>query len=287
MPTIVRKPFRPEFPNDPGINLPAFGSIFRGFKTMPESANSATPQKAGFWPCLRRWCWRGMALFCGFWLFYGCFLLLGFVPINRDYQLPPEEDRVRIFIRSSDIHTDFVLPIVSEDPEIDWSRLFPRKHFRAKLRGVKYVSIGWGSRGFFVETKTWADLKLKTLLVTLFTPSESVLHVEYLWDFAPGPNMHEVLVTRSQYQELAAFIQSTVGETDESGAAVLATEVSYGNYDRFYLSHGRYHIFNTCNQWTGRGLARAGVPTGIWTPLVAHVRWHLPRTPSPAGRGPG
>ena len=58
---------------------------------------------------------------------------------------------------------------------------------------------------------------------------------------------------------------------------MLATEVSYGNHDRFYLSRGRYHLFNTCNQWTGRGLARAGVPTGIWTPLVGHVRWHLPK----------
>jgi uncharacterized protein (TIGR02117 family) len=254
---------------------------------MPEIAQTTAKSKVRTWPRLRWWLWRGICSFVAFLLFYGCFLLLGFVPAGGDYQLPPEDDRVRIFIRSSDIHTDFVLPIESLETGVDWNGLFPPQHFRAPLRGAKYVSIGWGSRSFFVETKTWADLKIKTLLVALFTPSESVLHVEYLWDFLPGPGMDEVLISRKQYQELAKFVHSTIGETDESGAAVLATEVSYDNYDRFYLSRGRYHLFNTCNQWTGRGLARAGVPTGIWTPLVAHVRWHLPKTPSPSGRGPG
>ena len=226
---------------------------------------------------MRHWLWRGVYAFVLFWLAYACFLLLGFIPVNRGYTLPPEDDRVRIFIRSSDIHTDFVMPIELSDPAVDWSKLFPTRHFPKPLAGAKYVAVGWGSRGFYVETPTWADLKVRTLLTALFTPSESVLHVEYLWDARPGPTMDEVLITREQYRELAAFVQSTIGETDETGAAVLATNVSYHDYDRFYLSSGRYHMFNTCNQWTGRGLARAGVPTGIWTPYVIHVRCQLPK----------
>ena len=247
---------------------------------MPESAETPEKTKVSIWSRLRRWVWRGFYAFALFWLVYGCFLLLGFIPVNRGYQVPPEEDRVRVFIRSSDIHTDFVMPISSSESGVDWGGLFPPEHFRAPLRGAKYVSVGWGSRGFYVETKTWADLKIGALLTALFTPCDSVLHVEYLWDVAPGPTMQEVLITRQQYQELAAFMKSTIGETDENGAAVLATEVSYSDYDRFYLSRGRYHMFNTCNQWTGRGLSRAGVPTGIWTPLVMHVRCQLPKVES-------
>ncbi len=245
---------------------------------MPVITKKSQPN---LWSRLRRWLWRGLCGFALFWLTYGCFLLLGFIPVNRGYQVPHEDDRVRIFIRSSDIHTDFVMPISSAESGVDWSGMFPPHHFRAPLRGAKFVAVGWGSRGFFVETKTWADLRISMLLRTLFTPSESVLHVEYLGDVAPGPAMNEVLLTRHQYQELAAFVQSTIREQDASGAAVLATEVSYSDYDRFYLACGRYHLFNTCNQWTGRGLYRAGVPTGLWTPLVVHVRWHLLRTPSP------
>jgi uncharacterized protein (TIGR02117 family) len=230
-----------------------------------------------WWPRLRRWLGRTALLFALFWLVYGCFLLLGFVPVNRGYQVPPAEDRVRIFIRSSDIHTDFVLPISATDAAIDWSQRFPPRHLKAPFPNAKYVAIGWGSRSFYVETPTWADLKISTLFTTLFTPSESVLHVEYLGNVTSGPTMHEVLLSRQQYEELAAFVNSTIGEADETGAARLATEVSYSDYDRFYLAHGRYHMFNTCNQWTGRGLSRAGVPTGIWTPLVMHVRFWLPK----------
>jgi len=246
-------------------------------------ANTAQPSKTRrttIWSCFRRWLWRAVAAFALFWLFYASFLLLGFIPINRTYQVPPEDDRVRIFIRSSDIHTDFVMPISSSG--VDWSETFPVRHFPSPPTGAKYVSVGWGSRGFYMETPTWADLKIGTLLTALFTPSESVLHVEYLWDFTPQPSLEEVQLTREQYRELVAFVQSTIGETDDSGAAVLATDVSYNDFDRFYLARGRYHMFNTCNQWTGRGLSRAGVPTGIWTPLVLHVRWHLPKRNQPA-----
>jgi uncharacterized protein (TIGR02117 family) len=244
---------------------------------MPVQAKATANIKTSFWSRLRLWLWRGLCAFGLFWLAYACFLLLGFVPVNRGYQVPPEDDRVRIFIRLSDIHTDFVMPISLEGTDIDWGGLFPSRHFHAPLSGAKFVAVGWGSRGFYVDTKTWADLKIGTLLTALFTPSEAVLHVEYLWDFDPGPGMDEVLLTKEQYRELAAFVQSTIGETDANGAAMLATEVSYNDYDRFYLARGRYHMFNTCNQWTGRGLHRTGVPTGLWTPLVVHVRCQLPK----------
>lgn len=243
---------------------------------MFEKANTKKASRS-FCSRLRRWMWRGLCAFLLFWLAYACFLLLGFIPVNRGYQLPPEDDRVRIFIRSSDIHTDFVMPISSTDPAIDWGKLFPPRHFRGPLRGAKYVAVGWGNRGFYVETPTRAEVKASTVLKALFTPSESVLHVECLWDLMPGPTIQEVLITREQYRVLTDFVRSTVGETDETGAAVLATDVSYSDYDCFYTSRGCYHMFNTCNQWTGRGLHRAGVPTGIWTPMVVHVRCQLPK----------
>lgn len=245
---------------------------------MPVTSKSTPLVKQSPWSGLLRWMRRAVYALALFWLAYAGFLLLGFVPVNRGYTLPPDDDRVRIFIRSSDIHTDFVMPILLADPAVDWSKLFPEHHFPKRLAGAQHVAVGWGSRAFYVETPTWADLRIATLLEALFTPSESVLHVEYLPDVMPSPTMDEVLITREQYRELAAFVRSTLGETDENGAAVLATEISYGNYDRFYLSRGRYHLFNTCNQWTGRGLSQAGVPTGIWTPLVIHVRCHLPKS---------
>jgi hypothetical protein len=90
--------------------------------------------------------------------------------------------------------------------------------------------------------------------------------------------MQEVFVTRAQYAELVRFVRSSVGDCDEGGCAKTASEVTYGPGDRFYVSSGRYHCFNTCNQWTGRGLARAGLPVGIWTPLKQQVLCWLPES---------
>jgi uncharacterized protein (TIGR02117 family) len=143
------------------------------------------------------------------------------------------------------------------------------------------VAVGWGDRGFYLETPRWADLKASTVFRALFVPSESVLHVEYLTDPISGQYIHEVLVTRHQYQRIVEFVRATVGAVDEQGAAELASEVTYGPLDRFYRARGSYHLFNSCNQWTGRGLARAGVPVGIWTPLKIHVLWWLPRPATP------
>lgn len=223
-----------------------------------------------------RWLRRLLLAIAGFALFYGCFLLLGFVPVNRGYSLPPVDNRVRLFIHSSDIHTDILMPVTHEELGIDWRGLFPPDHFSANVSGCKYVAVGWGARSFYIETPTWSDLKLTTALRVLCLPSQAVLHAEYLVDAAPDAATREVLVTREQYRELADFVRASVAGTDEQGAARSASDFSYGPGDHFYLATGSYHMFNTCNQWTGRGLKQAGVPTGIWTPLRAHVLCWLP-----------
>jgi uncharacterized protein (TIGR02117 family) len=88
--------------------------------------------------------------------------------------------------------------------------------------------------------------------------------------------LHEVYISQRQYQELAEYVESSLTECDHQGCATTVSEITYGAADRFYVSNGRYHCFNTCNQWTGRGLKSAGVPTGIWTPLKPQVLYWLP-----------
>jgi uncharacterized protein (TIGR02117 family) len=239
---------------------------------------STTTTVVSRWPLVKCWVSR-CALAVGSLVgIYAAFLLLGFIPINGGYRVPPASDRVRIFIRSNEIHTDIVLPTVHEELGIDWRKRFPPRHFSASVAESPYVAVGWGNRRFFVETPTWADLKVSSVLGALFWPSESVLHVEYLPAAAPEHLPHAVDITKRQYQELVRFVESSLAGSNEVGCARIASDVTYGPADRFYVSAGRYHCFNTCNQWTGRGLARAGVPVGIWTPLKPQVLCWLPES---------
>lgn len=205
--------------------------------------------------------------------FYAAFLALGFVPVNRSCA-PPAEDYMVIFVRSNEVHTDLVLPVKTAG--VDWRELFPAEQFQSNVSAAKYIAFGWGNRKFYVDTPTWAEFRFTTACGALFWPSEAVLHVEYLGDASAGECLREVRLTREQYQRLADFVRSTVGGLDERGYASLASDSGYGSADRFYTATGRYHCFNTCNQWTGRGLARAGVPVGIWTPLRPQVLCWLP-----------
>jgi uncharacterized protein (TIGR02117 family) len=225
---------------------------------------------------LRRYARRAVVAIGAAFVAYGLFLLLGFVPGRWSYTPPDESEAVLIYVRSNEIHTDLVLPAREGETQIDWHKTFPPADFLRDVRRDEWVSIGWGSRQFYVETPTWAEFKLATAAGALFWPSESVLHVEYLPYAAPDANMRPVLISREQYRALADFVQASVSKRSDGGAAMPATAVTYGSSDRFYASSGRYHAFNTCNQWTGRGLARAGVPVGIWTPLKAHVYCWLP-----------
>jgi uncharacterized protein (TIGR02117 family) len=239
-------------------------------------AANESPSRPVHPPLLRRWLRRGIQIVAAAATLYGCFLLLGFVPLNWPAPPPPADDYVTIFVRSNEIHTDLVLPVACDDPAIDWHRRFQPQHFSRDVQHDRFVAVGWGNRAFYVETPTWADFKLTKATAALFWPSETVLHVEYLYDAAAGDDFHEVRLTREQYADLARFVESSIASPAADGAAEPATTVTYGTSDRFYVATGRYHLFNTCNKWTGRGLARAGAPVGIWTPLKPHVLCWLP-----------
>lgn len=232
------------------------------------SSSPTSPRRSRFRQALR-WSLRGVGVFL---LVYVGFLLLGFVP-NGSGRSADDADTVRIFIRSNEVHTDLVLPTVSQ--EVDWRELFPPHHFRGSVADSPNIVIGWGDEGFFVHTRTWNDFQLTTALDALLLPSEGVLHVEYVGQMTPSETIREVIVDRQQYESIVRFVIASVRATDAQGSAVLATDRSYHAYDRFYQATGRYHLFNTSNQWTGRCLAQAELTTGIWTPLPQQVTYWL------------
>jgi uncharacterized protein (TIGR02117 family) len=224
----------------------------------------ATPSRYQRW---RRIAVRGFAALIAV---YCVFLLSGFIPVNGGFVSPSADDGVRIFIRTNEIHTDLVLPANESATQIDWQTAFPPDHFRGDVAQARFISIGWGNRAFYVDTPRWSDARLSTAVGAVF-PSDTVLHVEYLADVGPNEYFRELRVSHEQYRQLANFIRESIAERDEQGHAALATRSSYNHADRFYLATGSYHAFNNCNQWTGRGLQRAGVKTGIWTPLKQQV----------------
>lgn len=205
-------------------------------------------------------------------LAYASLIVIGLIPVNRDFV--PASDGIEIFVTSNAVHAELILPI--QNSVINWSEQFSKSHFKQNVSSATHVAIGWGDKGFFLETETWDDLKLSTAANALWLPSSTCLHVTMKSAVGSGPNCRAVSLSETQYQNLAAFINNSF-QRNELGQVIVVEGESYGGNDAFYESPGTYHMLNTCNSWVGRGLKEAGVCVGWMTSLPKTVFLYLPK----------
>ena len=210
-------------------------------------------------------------------LLYLVLALVGaWIPDNGDFV--PKPNGIEIYIYSGDIHSDIILPLVNEQK--DWRENFPLSSFESDRTDFTHVSIGWGSREFYLETPTWNDLELSTALSALFTPSESVMHVEMV-HLSPviSSSMMKTKISKEQYLQLVQYVQSSFDQSGGSASSnqkpVQIEDAGYSDRDNFYPAVGSYHLFRTCNCWAGDALRATGVKVGKFTPLPKTVFWHL------------
>jgi uncharacterized protein (TIGR02117 family) len=198
-------------------------------------------------------------------------VLVGLIPVNNDFA--PVADGVEVTVTSTEIHGDLVLPLHNET--MDWRPLLPASDFAGDVGRATRVAFGWGNKEFYVDTRTYDDLKAGTVVRALFWPSPTCMHVE-MWDDAdPRPGARTVRVSHEQYRRLVEHVLGTF-RRDEDGRFLPIKGGAYGANDAFYHATGSYHAFNTCNCWVGRGLKAAGVRTGWFTPLPKTVSIYMP-----------
>ena len=125
--------------------------------------------------------------------------LMPFVKLTHIIQ--PEKNEIELFVQSNGIHTDFVLPVESE--LLNWNHLLPCSDFELVDTTFKYIAIGWGDKGFFLDTPTWSDLKFSTAFNAAFGLGSTAMHISYKRN---EPQQCEsckmIVVSKKQYQQL-------------------------------------------------------------------------------------
>ncbi|MEK6238102.1 MAG: TIGR02117 family protein [Planctomycetales bacterium] len=209
-------------------------------------------------------------------ILYAACCLIGMVPVNRSFR--QAEQGVEVFVVSNGVHTEFILP--AEHDVVDWRTQFPASDFQDEHPLGSHVSFGWGDRGFFIDTPSWSDLELITALQAMFVPSESVLRVGWTHRPSESDQCRCLTLTEEQYERLTEFIrdefQRDAFQHGQEATAQVIPGARFSRRDAFYKARSSYHLFNTCNAWTGRGLKQTGVTTGLWTPFSSMVLYHLP-----------
>lgn len=181
----------------------------------------------------------------------------GAVPVNPGWR--EAERGVMIWVVSNGWHSGLVLP--ARTRHADWTGLVHASHLGDPARAGRYLWFGWGERDFYLKTPTWAEVSPRTVARAAIGSPDTLMHVDHLE--VPPESGRPVRLSPREYRRLVRGVRGSFAP----GAPI----AGYGPADAFYPARGRYDLVRTCNWWTGRMLAAAGVRVGAWTPFSATV----------------
>ncbi|MBM3558475.1 MAG: DUF2459 domain-containing protein [Alphaproteobacteria bacterium] len=128
----------------------------------------------------------------------------------------------------------------------------------ADFPDAPWLEVGWGDRDFY-------QTREKTLAITLaaaLLPTPATIHMAGLrgppQSVFPVAEVVTLQLAPAAFVRLVAYIDAAF---DRGGAArVAANAPGLYNFSLFYPAMGTFHLLNTCNVWTARALAAAGLP---------------------------
>ncbi|MFP4564391.1 MAG: DUF2459 domain-containing protein [Spirochaetia bacterium] len=203
-------------------------------------------------------------------------IFLTVVPVNLSYN-PPEEGTTA-YVISNDVHTSICLPVRTK--YTDWLEFINLPEERFEGTADLYAFFGWGDREFFVRTPTWADLTLNTALESLFWPTDGTMLLSFFrGPFEENRLQAKLILSDEELRTIEGYIKESFLLSTDGEPIELSVEEEilrkWGRNEFFYLARYHYHLFFTCNNWTNRGLKRAGIRTSLWAPFERSVLWHL------------
>ena len=209
----------------------------------------------------------------GLLLFIGVYLLAAY-GLSRIsvHEAAAAQNGIPVYILTNGVHTDLVLPIRTE--QIDWSREIRFDHTLGKDTAMQYVALGWGDKGFYLETPTWAELKFTTAFKAAFALSTSAIHATFYRELKEGPDCVKLQLSAEDYARLVTFVRNSFTPGPDGHFIPIATSAVYGKNDTFYEARGSYSLFRTCNTWANDGLKSCGQKACLWTAFDTGIFYH-------------
>lgn len=204
----------------------------------------------------------------GFVLCYFCFATISSKwPINAEST--SQNKVIQLYILSNGVHTDLVMPVHSEWH--NWETEFPYSNTLSRDTSFNYIGVGWGDKGFYLNTPTWGDLTAKVAFNAMFGLSTTAIHATFHDTLETGENCKAIYLTEPQYHKLIEYIQQSLQYSTTQKTVFIKTDAVYGKNDAFYEAKGSYHLFHTCNTWTNSALKVAGQKACLWTPFQSGI----------------
>lgn len=131
----------------------------------------------------------------------------------------------------------------------------------ADFPDAPYIEFGWGDAEYYPAR----DPGLGAALGAIFTPSPAVMHVAGLPAHPAEVFPAAERIALALPPEAVSALVARIGASFDRAGAGRAAPSAPGLYrfSLFYPATGRFHGFNTCNTWTARMLAGAGLPVVV------------------------
>ncbi len=197
----------------------------------------------------------GAVLACLVAVYFLAALIGGLVP-GRAVPTVGSETR-QIVLVNGPIHYDILIPIDVARRDMGW---LAAQGLALDHTDVRWLLVGWGARDFYTATGTYGDVSLRAIWRGV-TGDSSVMRVSVVG--AIDDHWPRLALDAVQMRRLTTAV--TANFAGGASAAPL-DHPGFSDFDRFFPSEGRFHLFNTCNVWVGDTLRSAGLRFGLWTP---------------------
>ena len=151
---------------------------------------------------------------------------------------------------------------------------------KTRFPAANWLELGWGDAGFYQAD----EISTAITLDALFWPDPAVMHVvgfsETPERFFAASERRSLQLDAKAYHGLLSYLASSFAQAPDGHLAPQRKGL-YGD-SQFYAGVGQYTAANTCNKWTAKALASAGLPLHVATTLTAgQVMRALPVATSP------
>ncbi|XXQ67254.1 TIGR02117 family protein [Neisseriaceae bacterium B1] len=195
-------------------------------------------------------------------LFYGLTAwILGQQHIESETISEPSID---IYLMNNGVHTDIVMPL--QNPTFNWLDYANPSDTPSGSSNARYIAIGWGDKGFYLNTPRWRDLTASTAIRAISGFNQTALHVIFYPQIVENERVVKIQISQAQYQRLAQNIAQDFQRNAHSSVVIQGAH--YQDNDAFYEAHGRYSLFYTCNTWSNQKLKNSGIGGVWWTPFA-------------------
>ena len=202
-------------------------------------------------------------------LFLASYLLIEFVlssiTVNKDVTAG---DDVTIYILTNGVHTDIVVPAKGI---YDWTQLFKYENTQSQDSTLSYLALGWGDKGFYLDTPTWAELKASTAFKAAFGLSTTAIHATYYDKMIESESCKKITISKAQYQKFIAYMMETLQRNTDGSLQNIKTKAFYNKTDAFYEANGKYSMLFTCNSWANNALKAMELRSCLWAAFDTRI----------------